>query len=141
MVCGKEYEWCPKGCKGSDPAETWRTLFDSGRCKTVYEIWQQYRGKQINKEEAKTILRQVKVNDFLSMDSILVPVIKEILDIVEKPVVTEEPVTVEEEVSDEEKASETVAEDNVEETAKDEEPDYVKVESKKKSPKKYKATK
>ena len=71
------------------------------------------------------------------MDSILVPVIKEILDVVEKPVAVEEPVAVET-VSD--APTDDVVEGKKAETTEGE-PKYVDVENKKKQTNKKKSAK
>lgn len=97
FCCGVEYQYCAHGCKEYDPLETWRYLVHDYKCKDIYDIWQQYRGKEITKEAAKAALEALgDLSYVIHGGTPVVPVLKEILDIVdeeeEKPEEVVEPV-------------------------------------------------
>lgn len=70
------------------------------KCLDVYNVWQQYRGKEISKEEAAKVLKALDITDILASKSPVVPVLKEILDIKDEPKVEPE---IDEEIVEEEK--------------------------------------
>lgn len=100
FCCLKHYEYCAHGCKEFDPAKTWMYLVHDERCLDVYNTWQQYRGKEITKEDAAKVLKALNVDDILKTNSPVVPVLKEILDIKDEPKVEPE---IDEEIVEEEK--------------------------------------
>jgi len=88
LCCGKVYQYCPS-CQGYDPNKTWMFLVHDENCLDVYNVWQQYRGKEISKEDAAKVLKALNVTDILKSKSPVVPVLKEILDIKDEPKVEE----------------------------------------------------
>lgn len=88
LCCGKVYQYCPS-CKDYDPNKTWMFLVHDENCLDVYNVWQQYRGKEISKEDAAKVLKALNITDILKSKSPVVPVLKEILDIKDEPKVEE----------------------------------------------------
>lgn len=99
FCCGKVYQYCPS-CKGYDPNKTWMFLVHDENCLDVYNVWQQYRGKEISKEEAAKVLKALDITNILASKSPVVPVLKEILDIKDEPKIELE---IDEEIVEEEK--------------------------------------
>ena len=81
FCCGTHYYYCGNNCKDYDPNKTWMYLVHDEKCLDVYNVWQQYRGKEISKEDAAKVLNVLDVSDILKSKSPVVPVLKEILDI------------------------------------------------------------
>ena len=52
MLCATEYKYCGH-CRGDNPEETWRYLYDDLECVGLGEILYAYRGKEITKDVAK----------------------------------------------------------------------------------------
>ena len=84
MICGKEYEYCGQGCADYNADEPWRYLFHNEQCRDIYDVWQSYRGKQMQKSEAANILGAIDLKEVLNSGSVVVNDIKEILDIKEE---------------------------------------------------------
>jgi hypothetical protein len=95
FCCKTHYKYCPS-CKGYDPNETWKFLVHDENCLAVYDIWQAYRSKKMNKDDAAKALSALKIDYIIKSDSPVVPEIKEILGIVDEP----EEVVVEEDKSE-----------------------------------------
>ena len=81
FCCKTHYKYCPS-CKGYDPNETWKFLVHDENCLAVYDIWQAYRSKKMNKDDAAKALKALKVDHIIESNSPVVPELKEILDIV-----------------------------------------------------------
>lgn len=105
LCCGKTYQYCPS-CKGYDPEKTWMFLVHDEKCLDVYNIWQQYRGKEIDKDTAAKALKALDVTEILKSGSPVVPVLKEILDIKDE---VKEEIAEEKEVEKNEEPVETKA--------------------------------
>ena len=87
FVCKTKYQYCAHGCRDYNPNEPWRYLFHDYKCRDIYEIWQQYRGKEITKEQAKELLSAFEgIDEIIASNSPVTSEIKEIFDIHEKPV-------------------------------------------------------
>ena len=84
FCCGKKYKYC-NTCGDYDPDKTWMFLVHDEKCLDVYNIWQQYRGKEITKEEAAKVLKALDVTEILKSNTMVVPILKEILDIKDEP--------------------------------------------------------
>lgn len=84
FCCGKKYKYC-NTCGDYDPDKTWMFLVHDEKCLDVYNVWQQYRGKEITKEEAAKVLKALDVTEILKSNTMVVPVLKEILDIKDEP--------------------------------------------------------
>ena len=61
IICGKEYVYCPN-CGNGDKDETWRYLYDAERCMNIFNVLSDYLHERINKEDAKTQLKELKVS-------------------------------------------------------------------------------
>ncbi len=88
FVCLKTYTYCPN-CQGYDPAETWKFLVHDKTCLELYNLWQSYRGGEISKDDAATVLKSFDLTNILASGSPVVDVFKEILDIKDTPKIEE----------------------------------------------------
>lgn len=61
MVCGSRYEYCMK-CDQYKALPAWHNLFDVDACYDVYNILDAVRAGLMSKSEAKTNLKNYKVN-------------------------------------------------------------------------------
>lgn len=61
LICGKQYIYCPN-CGGGNKEETWRYLYDSEDCMEVFNILSRYINKHIDKEEAKSQYKALKIS-------------------------------------------------------------------------------
>lgn len=105
-VCMCHYKYCGN-CEDFDPNKTWMYLVHDERCLDVYNIWQQYRGKEMSKEDAAKALKALRVeDDIIKTKSMVVPVLKEILDIKDE---VKEEIAEEKEVEKKEEPVETKA--------------------------------
>ena len=86
IVCGKQYNYCPK-CAQYSNMEKWHIEYCSEQCKNTYSTINKYTFKHIDKEMAKTLLE----GNGITNNSNLIPRWKEIVNDILK---TEEKKTV-----------------------------------------------
>lgn len=59
-ICGKKYNYCPN-CGRGDARETWRYIYCSNECKTVFDTCEKFVSKKITATEAKSRLDKIKM--------------------------------------------------------------------------------
>lgn len=62
IVCGKKYVYCPN-CQKGDPNETWRNIYCSEDCRSIFKICNSFAFGHINAEAAKKKLEKYDVAD------------------------------------------------------------------------------
>lgn len=81
MICKSKYTYCHT-CRDYNPEETWRYLFDSYKCRDIYDIIQKYKQKEIDKVAAKEQLESFDdIYDIVDSGSFMDQELREILDI------------------------------------------------------------
>lgn len=70
IICGKEYSYCPH-CGNGNKGETWRYLYDTEKCMEIFNVLSRYQFKHVNKDEAKSQLKDLKISkDMVFTDEI-----------------------------------------------------------------------
>lgn len=69
FCCNRPYFFCGQGCKNEDASQTWRFLFDSKNCLDAYNLWQAYRGKEIQEHELRAALNKIDIDVILASDT------------------------------------------------------------------------
>lgn len=131
-LCGKEYKYC-SSCRDYKLQPSWKGMFDSENCNTLFNLSTRYAQGFCSLEEAKAVLAQC---DLSNIDSFRSDVVEQI-NIIQnsKPTVIEEKVDEQVETKDETKDETKVSQkENVE--AKDVLPEAATFRKKKKSMKK-----
>ena len=84
MMCGKQYKFCGH-CNDFDPSESWKYLYHDEKCMDISKVWYAYRGKEITKDEAKSLMKKItpNIDDVLKYTSIPAMEIREIFGVVE----------------------------------------------------------
>ena len=79
FCCMRKYVYC-HSCKEDKDKPTWYYLVHSETCKHIYDIWQAYRGGEINKLQAREQLGKFKdeLQYIMTTNSIIIPELKEI---------------------------------------------------------------
>lgn len=65
VVCGKLYQFC-NHCPGHQASETWKNLYDSEDCRTIFNVASNFSSGSLTAEEAKEKLTGIKIPDTLS---------------------------------------------------------------------------
>lgn len=91
VVCGKEYEYCPR-CKQYISMEKWHNRFCSEPCKNIYDIVNSFSFNHISANDANDKLNKIKVkviNEEIKniISEIKSNVIREDSQVEEKPMV------------------------------------------------------
>jgi hypothetical protein len=60
IVCGSDYTYCPR-CGNGNAEETWRYLYDTELCNSVFDILSSYSFKHISKDEAREKLEGLDI--------------------------------------------------------------------------------
>lgn len=60
IVCGKQYHYCPS-CGDGDIKESWRYLYDSQDCRSIFSICSKYDNGKMSQTVAKKQLKKFKI--------------------------------------------------------------------------------
>lgn len=83
FCCSKEYEYCHT-CNNHKVEPEWKMLFHDGNCKAAYDIWQAYRGNEIDNDTLVRTLRSMDLSKILAADTLVSKDFKKILSVQEE---------------------------------------------------------
>lgn len=60
VVCGTHYKYCPS-CGQDNPNDTWRFIYCSENCRSIFKAVEQYKSKKVTREQAASELDKLKL--------------------------------------------------------------------------------
>lgn len=88
IICGRQYEYCGN-CDKSEQNETWRNIYDSQECRSIFKICSGFKNAKLTKESAQKSLAEITIP--VGVLPGYQKIINEI-NFVEQPVIESEPI-------------------------------------------------
>jgi len=60
IVCGSKYNYCSR-CPGADKKQTWKNIYDTEDCMTLFNVCSSFKNNRISKNEANKQLKDIKI--------------------------------------------------------------------------------